>query len=137
MRRQKTFVVAGSLVLAWTLGACGGGSSSTASAGGSDAPTDASKASFCASFDKLSSHTSPKEAADTLSAVGTPSDIGATARHGFEVLVERLRQLPPKANKGDITQMARELTGADQAAVIAFISYYAGECQGLPTDAPS
>lgn len=133
MRSARILPAAGLLVLTGGLAACGNGSPSAS--GG--APTDASKSSFCGSFDKLTAHVSPKQAADTLARVGTPGDIGSDARHGFEVLLERLRKLPEHADKGDITQMAKGLTGTDQADVTAFISYYASECQGLPTGAPS
>jgi hypothetical protein len=129
----RSLVTVGLLAVTGGLAGCGNGSTSASSG----APTDASKASFCASFDKLTAHVSPKKAADTLARVGTPGDIGGDARRGFEVLLDRLRRLPEHANKGDITQMAKGLTGADQADVTAFISYYASECQGLPTGAPS
>jgi hypothetical protein len=133
---QKTGVAVGALVLAGGLGACGN-SASSGSAGGSGSPTDASKASFCGAFDKLSSDVSPKKAADALSEVGTPSDINAGARHGYEVLIDHLRELPDNAKEGDITQMARGLSGSDQADVAAFITYFAQECQDFPSDSSS
>jgi hypothetical protein len=86
---------------------------------------------------KLTGSVSPKRTADALASVGTPSDIGSNARHGFEVLLDRLHDLPPHANKGDITQMARGLGGTEQQDVAAFLAYYARECRGLPTSSAS
>ena len=137
MKDRKTLVAAGALVLAGVLAGCGNGSSSASAQSGSGSPTNATKDTFCQSFNDIGSGTTPKEAADSLSKVGTPSGIDASALRGFVMLVDRLRQLPDKTNEGDITQMARGLTGQDQADVTAFVTFYAQECQGLPTDAPS
>ena len=136
MLHGKTLVAAGVLVLAGGLAACGNGASSTG-AGGSGSPTDASKDAFCKTFTELGADVTPKEAADRLSEVGTPSSIDSGARHGFEVLVDHLRDLPDNAKESDLTAMAKGLKAGDQADVVSFLKYYAGECQGLPTGAPS
>jgi hypothetical protein len=135
MQHAKMPALAGLVLLAGGLAACGGSPSSAGS--GADAPDDASTSSFCSSLATLTGTLSPRRAAETLGRVGTPSDIGSSARHGFEVLLGRLRELPPHANKGDITQMARGLRPADQQDVAAFLTYYRGECRGLPTGAAS
>jgi len=135
MLNARMPALAGLVLLAGGLAACGGSPSSAGS--GANAPDDASKSSFCASLATLTGTVSPKRAADTLGRVGTPSDIGSSARHGFEVLLGRLRQLPPHGNKGDITQMARGLRPADQQDIAAFLTYYGSECRGLPTGAAS
>jgi hypothetical protein len=137
MQNTKTLAAAGVLVLAGGLSACGSGSSSGSAGSGSGLPTNASKDTFCSAFNQLGPGTTPQTAADRLSHVGTPDGIDSGARHGFEVLIDRLRQLPDKANEGDITQMARGLTGQDQADVTAFVTYYARECQNFPTDSSS
>jgi hypothetical protein len=129
MPGARILVVAGAMVLTGGLAACGTGSSST--------PAVASKADFCRAFDTLSSRAKPSEAADRLSQVGAPRDMDSSARHGLEVLVDHLRDLPDKADPGDITSMVRNLHPDDGADVRAFIDYYAQECQGFPTDTPS
>ena len=132
----RTGIAVGTLVLAGALTACGSGSSS-ASGDGAGSPTDASEEAFCKTFDELAGDVSPEEAADKLSEVGTPGDISSDAQHGFQVLVDHLRQLPDDAKESDITEMARGLSGSDRADVTAFISYYAQTCQHIPTDLPS
>lgn len=135
MRNARTPALVGLVLLAGGLAACGG--SSPSDGGGAAAPDDASRSSFCASLATLTGSVSPKRAADTLGRVGTPSDIGSSARHGFEVLLARLRELPQHANRGDITHMVRGLHASDQQDVAAFLTYYAAECRGLPTGAAS
>jgi hypothetical protein len=116
------------LVSTGALAACGDSSSSG---------TSASKTDFCRTFDRLQTTTTPREAADALTRVGTPSDIGAGAHHGFEVLVGRLRDLPEGTKPSQISQMVRGLDAQDAADVRAFVTYYASECQGLPGDSSS
>ena len=128
MQNPRTPALAVLVLLAGGLGACGGSHGSAAP--GSDAPDDASRSSFCGSWAALGGKVSLGHAADTLERVGTPSDIGSNERHGFEVLLGHLRELPQHAHRGDITQMARGLTGTDQQDVAAFVTYYAATCRG-------
>jgi hypothetical protein len=113
------------LVLAGGVSGCGPTSS---------ASTSASRADFCRTFDRLGTGTTPRRAADELSRVGTPSDIGASARRGFAVLVEHLRDLPPNTSPGEVTQMVQHLHTETAADVRAFIAYYAVECRRIPSD---
>jgi len=136
MRNARTLVAASTLVLAAGLTACGSGSSQS-NAGGSGTPTDASKTTFCKTFTDLGADTTPKEAADQLGQIGTPSGIGSGARHGFEVLIDHLRALPDNAKDSDLTGMAKDLKPGDQADVVSFLKYYADECQNLPTGSSS
>lgn len=136
MQNPKTLLAVGALLLAGGLAACGNGSSDSA-AGGSGAPTNASKDAFCKTFTELGADVTPKEAADRLGKVGTPKDIDSGARHGFEVLVDHLRQLPDDAKDSDLTRMAQDLKAGDQADVVSFLKFYGDECAGLPTDSPS
>jgi hypothetical protein len=136
MRNARTLVAAGTLVLAAGLTACGSGSSKSA-ADGSGTPTDASKTTFCKTFTDLGADTTPKEAADKLGQIGTPSGIDAGARHGFEVLIDHLRALPDNAKDSDLTGMAKDLKPGDEADVVSFLKYYADECQDLPTGSSS
>lgn len=135
MHHAKTLLAAGTLVLAGGVTACGGGSGSS-DAGGSGAPTNASKTSFCKTFTALGADTTPKQAADKLAEIGTPSGIDSGARHGFEVLIDHLRALPDDAKDSDLTGMAKGLKAGDQTDVVSFLTYYTDECQDLPT-APS
>ena len=128
MPQARTVVAALLMVLTGGLTACGD-TSSTASG--------ASQADFCRTFEHLGSDTSPERAADELSKVGTPAGIDSAARHGFEVLVAHLRDLPAGTQARQITQMVQGLNAQDAADVRDFITYYAGECQGLPGDAAS
>lgn len=132
MPNARVAVAALATVLTGALAACGGSSSSTTSS-----PTSASKATFCRTFDRLGTDTSPRDAADELSRVGTPSDLSADARHGFDVLVEHLRDLPPKTQPREITQMVQGLSNGDMSDVRAFITYYGHECHGVPGDSSS
>ena len=129
MLNRRSVLAASALVLAGGVSACGIGSSG----GSGGAPTDASKASFCKTFEGSRKVVDAHQLGDNLSRVGTPTNISAAARHGFEVLVDRLGKLPAHANKGDLSQMSKNLTGTDQAAVVAFITYYTSECKGLPS----
>src|SRR5689334_3586804 len=117
MPEAKVVVGAMAMVLAGGLTGCGGNSSAS-SAG-------PSKADFCRTFNQLGSKSSPQHAADELTRVGTPSDISAGARRGFEVLVDHLRDLPATARPGDVTDMVRNLHSQDAADVRTFITYYA------------
>jgi hypothetical protein len=128
VRTSIALAVVPAVVLAGGLAACGDSSPSGPSA---------SKADFCGTFDELGSDTTPARAADELSKVGTPDDIDSSARHGFEVLVDHLRDLPDGTQPRKITQMVQGLDAHDAADVRDFITYYASECQGLPADISS
>jgi hypothetical protein len=121
-RIARTSIAAIAAVLAGGLVGCGDSSSSAPSA---------SRADFCHSFETLGSDTTPGHAADELSRVGTPSDIGSSARHGFDLLVSHLRDLPDKSSPGGITKMVQDKNDRDAAADRDFITYNASECQGL------
>jgi hypothetical protein len=125
----KVLVAAVAVVLAGGLVACGRDTPASSSS--------ASTADFCRTFNQLASETSPQQAADELSRVGTPSDIGSSARRGFDVLLDHLRDLPPGAKPGEITQMVKDLHAQDATDVRDFITYYGDECQGLPGDSAS
>jgi hypothetical protein len=132
MPRSRLVVAMIATSVAGALTACGNSSSSVTSP-----PSSASRADFCRAVDRLSADTTPPDAADELSRVGTPSDMSADARHGFDVLVAHLRDLPPKTQPRAITQMIQGLSSGDMSDVRAFITYYGRECRGLPGDSPS
>jgi hypothetical protein len=130
---RKT-LAAGGLLLAVSasLTACGGGSSSQASAGdAAGAPSDAAKADFCGTLEGTGTATKPSAVAASLAAVGTPSDIDTSSRHGFEVLVAKMAQISSSnPSDSDIAKIAQDFKAADLADVQAFIAYYVKECAG-------
>jgi hypothetical protein len=127
MLEAKILAAAAAMLLVGGLTACGSHSSSSATG----------KAHFCRTFDTLTSRATPRQAADRLRDVGTPGDMGSSARHGLEVLVDHLRELPDQTKPAEITTMVRDLHAQDGEDVRAFIAYYAQQCQDFPTDAPS
>jgi hypothetical protein len=135
---KKTLAAAGLLAMTGAVAACGGGSSSSpAASGAAGAPSGATTAEFCGTFQKMANSTTPKQAADQLQAVGTPSDIASDARHGFEVLVDHLETLPDNAKSSDLTAMEKDLSATDQKDVVAFTTYLAQACVPSTDSSPS
>jgi hypothetical protein len=120
-----TWLGAGAIVLAAGLSGCGGSSSS-------GYPTSASRAQFCDIFTG-SRRIDPPVTAEKLARVGTPGDISAAQRHGFEVLVEHLGKLPSTSTDSDLTVMVRDLSPGDGQDLQAFLGYMNQECGGVPT----
>ena len=135
MFTTKVAAAAALLVVLGGTAACG--SSDSSSSASDSGPTDADRTSFCDTFKKLSDSTTPKEAAASFEKVGTPSDITAEARHGYEVLVSHLAAMPDGASSGDLTKMQKALSAADQQDVIAFVTYLTKECVGSLPSAPA
>jgi hypothetical protein len=127
MFAPKALAAAGLLVMTGAVAACGSGSSSTAT-GAAAAPTAATTSDFCATFQNLASDLTPKQAADKLQTVGTPSDITPDARHGFEVLVDHLEAMPDSSQSKDLLTMEQSLSGTDQKDVLAFTTYLTKAC---------
>lgn len=132
---KKTLAAAGLLAMTGAVAACGGGSSSSpAASGAAGAPTGATTSDFCGTFQNMANSTTPKQAADLLQGVGTPTGIAADARHGFEVLVDHLETLPDNAKSDDLTAMEKDLSATDQKDVVAFTTYLAQACVPSSTD---
>ena len=113
-----TTKVAGAAALLVVLGgtaACGSSDSSSPSAG-SSIPTNADKATFCST---LQNSKTPQDAVDSLTKLGTPSDIDASSRHGFEVLLDEFKALPPTPQPSDLTALEKKLSTADQKDIAA------------------
>jgi hypothetical protein len=125
---KRTLAAAGLLVMTGVTAACGGGSSSTAATGAAGAPSGATTSDFCSTFTNMANDTTPKQAADKLRAVGTPSGIAADARHGFEVLVDHLEAMPDTTKSADLTAMEKSLSATDQKDVLAFTTYLTKAC---------
>jgi hypothetical protein len=137
MVRQPTALAAGLLMVAASLGACGSSSSSSSSAGGgsnaASSPTDASQTDFCHAFARLGHGGTSQETADRLFAVGTPSNISASARDGFVLLATQLFVQPDGSRQVGLEDLAQDLQGSDRSDVFAFVSYYGSECQVVPS----
>jgi len=137
MLLQKTTLAACLLVVTGAFAACGNDSSSpSASGGAAGAPTNASTDAFCTSFTDLGSQVTPKEAADKLRQVGTPSGIPSGARHGFELLVDHLETLPDDADQSDISKLVQGMKSGDQTDLTSFVTYFSTTCAN-PTAPPS
>ena len=81
-----------------------------------DAPSDASVEEFCQPFVDMLHEVSAqgedlsdadavqlaKETADKLRETGTPADMPEDARRGFELVVEKLAELPDDATKDEV-----------------------------------
>lgn len=138
MQLKRTTIAAGSLLLAGALAACGGGSSSSSTAtGAAGSPTNASKGDFCGSFQTLSAKATPAEVATQLEKVGTPQDIDSSARHGFEVFLDKIKALPANAGSSALDNLQNSLSSADQKDVLAFVTYTQKECAGSLPSAPA
>lgn len=96
--------------LAFGLVGCGGSSYD-----GAEAPHDASASAFCAVVADIDLN-DPKSFVEDLVEVGTPADIPADARSGFEVMVENATE--------------DEISDADQEKVNAFVAYFTSTCAG-------
>ena len=98
-------------------GDSGSGESGTGSSAssGSDAPTDASIEDFCSTFE-ATQMISGDDAAVQLAATGTPSDIPADARAGFEFLIDH-----PKGGEDVI----------ENKDVSAYVTYGSKTCADL------
>ena len=127
------------------------GSTDTGSGGDvSGAPADASKDDFCSAwndvFSVLASTDTPDEAAfgkfqdavANLGEVGTPADVSADQRKGFEVFVDAIG----KASYADVTKSSSDsLPGVspdEETQVEQFVQWAATEeCADVPTGAPT
>jgi hypothetical protein len=154
-----TLVAALLLVLGLVAG-CGGSDSSGSGEAADDAgdsaggpPTDASVEDFCGTFLDLIQQASQqgsdasdadavklaKEAADSLSEVGTPEDMPAEARRAFETAIEKIRSIPDGATQKEMDAIAADLTDEQQADLQALTAYVQEKCMGQlgPSDLPS
>lgn len=129
---MRTALLAASLVLvAGTTVGCGGG-----------APTDASKADFCGTFEDFYKEAAelgdaPKDAdvvkalkgvGDKLDEVGTPEDMSDDAREGFELTVQAIKDLDDDATQEDIAKIDSEFSKTEQEKVDAFDEYLSETC---------
>jgi hypothetical protein len=131
-----TTKVAGAAALLVVLGgaaACGSSDSSSPAASPS-IPTTADKTTFCTT---LKNSKSPQDAVASLTKLGTPSDIDAASRHGFEVLLDEFKALPPSPVPSDLTSLEKKLSATDQKDIQAFGQYVTTECVSSTPSAPA
>jgi hypothetical protein len=144
---MRLSLLAAPLLVAGLLAGCGEDGAGGADA--ADAPSDASVEGFCQPFVDMLQEVSAqgedlsdadavqlaKETADKLRETGTPADMPEDARRGFELLVEKLAELPEDATKDEV-EKAQELTEEEQTYSTALSQYIASSCadQLFPTD---
>lgn len=127
-------VLAGLLLLLGPLTGCG-------AEGGDSAPGDATEEEFCAAYAGLFSNFGSLDPGDTeagvrafrewaaeMEQVGTPEDIPAEARDGFEVMVDSIQEIDPDATEEDLERLGRELSEGDQQSGEAFVTYATETC---------
>ena len=144
---MRMSLLAAPLLVAGLLAGCGEDGAGGADA--ADAPSDASVEEFCQPFVDMLQEVSAqgedlsdadavqlaKETADKLRETGTPADMPEDARRGFELVVEKLAELPDDATKDEV-EKAQELTEEEQTYSTALSQYIASNCadQLFPTD---
>ncbi len=113
----------------------------SASSSPSGAPTDGSSDDLCTALtagSTIKDGADVADFADGLEKAGTPSDIPAEARKGFEVYVGVLDDVDPKATAKDLKNMKQvDLSKEDQTNVQAFLSYASTTCAPSAPSAPS
>lgn len=128
-RMRIALVAAGLVLVGATTTACGGGAD--------DAPDSASKKDFCEVFEKAPdgkpSQDELDEFVENLEDTGTPDDISDDERHGYEVLVETLKDVDVDDVDEEDTFEDLVAEDDDRADVTEFLVYYAQKCiGGLP-----
>jgi len=75
---------------------------------------------------------------DTLKQAGTPSDIPAEAKKGFDVYVGVLDKIDPKASAKDLQKMGQvKLSSQQKTEVQSFLGYASQTCAPSAPSAPS
>ncbi len=105
-----------------------------------DSPKDATVEEFCAPWVDLITNFSDKEdisdedavklardTADKLREAGTPKDIPADARKGFELIIKKIDDLPEDASKQEVEDF-QKLTDEEQKYSDALFAYLAQTC---------
>jgi hypothetical protein len=114
----------------------------TAGCGDDGPPTDASKDHFCGVFDDmltdlgaLDEDAKPadavkalKKAGGQLAEVGTPEDMPADARKGYELILDEIEQLDEDASKEDVTSLGEDVSDSDQKSMDAYTKYLSETC---------
>lgn len=152
---MRTALLAASLALvAATTVACGDDQDTDSTSAGasspSGAPTDASTEDFCGTFEDFVSETQAlgaeptaaqvvdalKGVAETLQEVGTPEDVPADARAGFELVVTTIEELPQDATEQQVSELDKDFSEEESAQSDAFDAYLQETCQPAGEPAP-
>jgi hypothetical protein len=145
---KRISLLAASLLVVGLLAGCGSDGGSAASG----SPKDATVDEFCQPFvDMISDITTKganmsdtdavklaKDLADKLAKVGTPKDMPADARKGFELVIKKLQALPDDATKEEVDK-AQNLTTEEKKYSDALGQYITTNCADklLPSGAAS
>lgn len=127
--------------------------SSSGSGAGASSPDDTSTADFCGSYEALIKEAAGslsgssaaadlvptvKKFANKLGEVGTPADIPAAARRGFELSIDAVNKLPDSATQQELLSQASQYSAAQTADAQAFATYVQKKCpDALGNLAPS
>lgn len=139
MGRLRTRLAATGVVLvAAAVGGCGGGEP------GAERQTPSVK-EFCSALqqfrddldaadpNELAAYVETlKAAADEVDAVGLPGDIPSAAEEGFDLTLERIRDLPADATQDDVATLG-DVGEDDQPKLDALQDYITESCPGLAT----
>jgi hypothetical protein len=136
-------LVAGLVLVAGAAVGCGGGDGD--GGGGSDAPTAKEFCGALKDFQTQYASSDPskdlkgyirtiKDSAARLGDLGTPKDIPADAKAGFELTVEKIKALPDDATVDDLAHLG-DVDEADQKKLDAFGGYVVKTCPELGPEA--
>lgn len=153
--RPTALAASGALLLGGLLGACGGNDSAAPSAdsstdapssastlSGAAAPKDADTQDFCSTYAAIvksgeSDLATEKTAIGKLNGIGTPADMPADARSGYELLVDAIGKA---TSESELSQLGQNLSQTDTDKLLAFSQYLTTTCAdelGVASGAPS
>jgi hypothetical protein len=145
---MKHALIAASLVLvAGTTFGCGGNSDDDKAASETTSTAD-----FCTAYKSLFSSfegaTKPPSDAEAVKAIkdwgdemektGTPEDIPADAKEGFQLVLDTIADIPDDATKAEIQKLTGDLSAEEQKQSDAFGKWASETCpQETPSSTPS
>jgi hypothetical protein len=139
---KRISLLAAPLLVVGLLAGCGDDA-----AGAADAPNDATVEEFCQPFIDLIKDVAAKgedisdeeavriakETAQKMEEAGTPDDMPADARKGFELILKKLKELPDDATREEVDQFA-ELSEEEQKYSTALQQYITEKCASQMMD---
>jgi len=155
---KRFSLLAALLLVLGLLAGCGSSDSDADGGSGSgggvaDAPKNASVEDFCGAFmDLIEQATQPgaelsdadqvklaKDLSKKLQEIGTPEDMPADARKGFEKALQLIDDLSEDATPEEMEKASGSLTEEEQANQSALSDYISKKCLGslLPSASPS
>lgn len=147
----STALAAGVLLLGGLLSGCSGDDDSSAQPGdaasagasagtsadgdsgsgtGSSAPKDADTQTFCSTYGAIVKNgdtdlAAEKEAIDELAKIGTPKDMPADARTGYELLINAISTAK---SSEELSKLGEELSQTDTDKLLSFSQYLTTTC---------